>query len=172
MIRRTIQFTTALILCVTVGSCRSSGAVAEGGGHAVKSAQLRAVMSALEDDTLAHWPYTLEGLPDDPSQPSWTEAQRVLRQQSALREACLLSLGLAEAALKMPKAASQAQLSEAERREFFIEARRLHNYAVDLDEMSAAGDLSGMRDVLLDIDQTCTDCHQRFRSFAGDLPRR
>jgi hypothetical protein len=127
--------------------------------HWVQGAQLRTLMKDVSSKAQRNWP---NNLPQDP------EDQRAFNSRDAMGAARLAD-GLAAAAVRIPEAVTNANMSEADRAGFQAEADTLRDQALRLGQAARANRGEEMQASLDAINATCVSCHSRYREFSGQL---
>jgi len=128
--------------------------------HAVRSAELKDLMTEIDLHRWKSWPQEVEA--------DYKSDQRA-RSQQAFARAEELTTALEAAVDQIAQAADHAAMSESDRRAFLVKVGVFREQLGQLEKVVVAHDADGMRRTLTEIDATCTSCHERFRDVSGPL---
>lgn len=128
--------------------------------HAVRSAELKHLMTEIDQRRWQSWPQEVEA--------DYASARRA-RSERAFARAEELTTALMRAVDQIAQAADHAAMSKSDRRAFLAEVGVFREQLGRLEKVVVAHDADGMRRTLSEIDTTCNSCHERFRDVSGPL---
>jgi cytochrome c556 len=117
-------------------------------------------MGNLGQSVRKQWPQEIEQI---------KAAREDRRRDDAFEETGQLAARLEAAAVEIPSAVSDADMSEADRAAFRDSAMLLKVQAKRLSKAAGDGDAERVRVLLNTIKVTCYGCHTQFREQAGPL---